>query len=66
MIVGYDYERLRDDLSQEGCGAFFVGGYGGGLMEALDAELARSQDLLELARQQGVDLEDYETDDDWE
>ena len=38
--VTIDVERLRDDLCNEGLGAYFRGGFGGVLMGAFDMDSA--------------------------
>ncbi len=55
-----DIERLREDLKQECYGAFFGGGFGGALMESFDVEHASPQKLVEMARDMGIDLRNYE------
>ena len=53
-------DSLREDLKQESLGAFFTGGFGGALLEASDIENASADELVEMAKQQGVDLRKYE------
>lgn len=55
-----DIERLREDLKQECYGAFFGGGFGGALIESFDVEHASPQKLVEMARDMGFDLRNYE------
>ena len=55
-----DIEKLREDLKQECYGAFFVGGFGGALMESFDLDRASSEELVEIAGKKGVDLKKYE------
>ena len=55
-----DIERLREDLKQECYGAFFVGGFGGALMETFDLEKASPEELIEIAREKGIELKKYE------
>ena len=55
-----DYEALREDLKQELYGAAFGGGFGGALMEAGDVDNASPDELLRMARNNGIDPEDYE------
>ena len=54
-----DYEALREDLKQELYGAAFVGGFGGALMEAGDVDNASPEELLRMARNNGIDPVDY-------
>ena len=56
-----DIEELRKDLKQECYGAFFVGSFGGALMESFDIECASPEELIEIADEKGIDLEKYET-----
>ena len=60
MII--DVDKLRDDMLQEDLGAFFGGGFGGALMEAVDVERASDEELVEMAQRQGIDLRRYEVD----
>ena len=55
-----DIERLREDLKQECYGTFFGGGFGGVLIESFDVEHASPQKLVEMARENGIDLGEYE------
>jgi len=58
MII--DIERLRQDLEDECYGAFFGGGFGGALMESFEIEDASPEELIQIARRNNVDLEQYE------
>ena len=58
MII--DVDKLRDDMLNEDLGAFFGGGFGGALMEAIDIERASDEELVEIAQRQGIDLRKYE------
>ena len=55
-----DIEKLREDLKQECYGAFFLGGFGGAMMESFDLERASLEELVEIAGKKGVDLKKYE------
>ena len=55
-----DIEKLREDLKQECYGAFFVGGFGGALMESFDLEKASPERLVEIAEKKGIDLRNYQ------
>ena len=55
-----DIEKLREDLKQECYGAFFVGGFGGALMESFDFEKASPEELVEIAEKKGIELKKYE------
>ena len=54
-----DHEALREDMKQELYGAAFVGGFGGALMEAGDVDNASPEELLRMARNNGIDPVDY-------
>lgn len=54
-----DVERLRDDMESESLGAFFGGGFGGALIEASDIRSASDDEVVEMARRQGIDQDDY-------
>ena len=58
MII--DIERLRQDLEDECYGAFFGDGFGGALMESCEIEDASPEELIQIARRNNVDLEQYE------
>lgn len=55
-----DIEALREDMRQECYGAFFVGGFGGALMESLEIDSASPDKLVATALEQGIDLSKYE------
>ena len=55
-----DYNALREAIKQELYGAAFGGGFGGALMEAGDVDYASPEELLRMARNNGIDPEDYE------
>ncbi len=56
----YDYNRLRKDLIDEygAQSAAFSGGFG--FLEMCDAEEASNEQLLEMARREGFNIEKYE------
>ena len=55
-----DIESLRKDLQEECLGGFFVGGYGGALMEAAQIEKSQPEELIKMAKQQGFDISRYQ------
>ena len=55
-----DYEALREELKQELYGAAFGGGFSGAFLEAGDVDDASPEELLRMARNNGIDPEDYE------
>ena len=54
-----DYDRLRSDLINYYHGAYFVGGFGAAMMDAMDVERASDEELVELALRNGFKIEDY-------
>ena len=54
-----DIERLRDDMESDSLGAFFGGGFGGAFIEASDIRRASDDELIEMARKKGVNLDNY-------
>ena len=54
-----DIERLRDDMESDSLGAFFGGGFGGAFIEASDIRNASDDELIEMARRKGFDLDRY-------
>ena len=57
MIV--NIEKLRDELKQDCYAAYFGGRFGGASMESFDIENASPQELIEIARDKGIDLNEY-------
>jgi hypothetical protein len=55
-----DIEKLRNDIKQQCYGIFFGGGYGGALIQSFDVENATSDELINMAIQQGMNLKKYE------
>lgn len=55
----YDYKRLRNDLESEYAAqsAAFSGGFG--FCQMLDASDASEEELLKMARNEGLDLSKY-------
>ena len=62
-IVTIDTRRLREDLHNEDLGAYFGGGFGGALVEALDIDSATPEELIQIAQDRGIDLRKYVIDD---
>lgn len=54
-----DYDRLRSDLINFYQGAYFVGGFGAALMDAMDVEKMSNEELVKLAISKGFKIEDY-------
>ena len=62
MNIDIDIEELRKDLLNESYGAFFGGGFGGALMESFDIRNASAEELIQIAKNKGIDLRRYEID----
>ena len=60
MII--DIDKLRKDMLDNCYGAFLVGDLGGALAESADIEQSTDEELIEMAKKQGVDLKRYEVD----
>ena len=54
-----DVERLRNDMENEALGAFFGGGFGGALIEVSDVRNASDNEVITMAKRQGINLDDY-------
>ncbi len=60
MNITIDVDALRKYMLDNSYGAFFGGGFGGALVEALDIERASDEELVEMAVRQGIDLRKFE------
>ncbi|MDY6075239.1 MAG: hypothetical protein SPI24_05900 [Bacteroidales bacterium] len=58
MII--DMDSLRKDLQEESLAAYFGGGIGGALIESFEIENASDEELIQIALDNGVRLEDYQ------
>ena len=58
MII--DVDALRTDLKNDDLGAFFGGGFGGALIEAIDIARASDEEIVQIALRKGIDLGKYE------
>ena len=56
MIITIDIDKLRQYMLDDSYGAFFVGDFGGALAEAAEIESASDEELVEIAKRQGIDL----------
>ena len=54
-----DIERLKKDLENELMGAFVGGGFGGALVEVSDLSRMSLEDLITIAEELGINIEDY-------
>ena len=59
----FDIDGLRDDLGDDSYAAFFAGGYGGAMIEAMEIEDASDEEVIRSAQQRGFDLSKYEYED---
>ena len=57
MII--DIDKLKEDLQDDSYGAYFSGGYGGALIEAMETEDDSDEDIIMKAKKNGIDLQDY-------
>lgn len=60
MIITIDIDKLRQYMLDSSYCAFIVGDFGGALAEAADIENALDEDLVEMAKRQGIDLRRFE------
>lgn len=58
MII--DVDSLRRDMQEESLAAFFGGGIGGALIESFEIENASDDELIQMALNNGVRIEDYQ------
>lgn len=58
--ITIDIDRLRNDLRNECLGAYFGGGFGGAVIESIDVERASPEELVEIAKNKGIDLRKYQ------
>lgn len=58
-----DYDKLRKDLETDSCAAYFGGGFGAALIDALDTEHMLDDKLLDTAKRNGFDLTKYTEED---
>lgn len=55
----FDYDKLKNDLTQDALGAFYGGGFGGALIESFDIDNANEDELIDIALEKGIDLSQY-------
>ncbi len=58
-VITIDIDRLRNDMRAECLGAYFGGGFGGGLVESSDIDRLTPEKLIEMAQEKGIDLRRY-------
>lgn len=58
--ITIDVDRLRDDMRDECLGAYFGGGFGAALIESFAIDRASSEELVETAKNLGIDLRRYQ------
>ena len=57
--ITIDVDRLRNDMRVVCLGAYFGGGFGAALIESFDIDRATPEQLVEMARNQGINLRNY-------
>ncbi len=62
-VITIDVDELREDLREECLGAYFGGGYGAAMVEAVDVDHASPEELVQMAIDKGFDLRRYQVDD---
>lgn len=62
-MMFFDIDGLRNDLEDDSYAAFFAGGYGGAMIEAMEIEEASDEEVIRSAQQRGFDLSKYEYED---
>ncbi len=60
MMITIDIDALRKYMLDNSYAAFFVGDFGGALAESVDIENASDEELVEMAKRQGIDLRRFE------
>lgn len=59
-FITIDIDRLRNDLMSENLAGYFGAGLGGMLIEAMDIQKMSSEELVQLAQNQGIELRKYQ------
>lgn len=54
-----DVDRLRDDLISDCEAAYFVGGFGGAIIDMDEVENATDEEVVKLAIQNRIDINNY-------
>ena len=57
--ITIDVDALREDMINDCLGAFFIGGFGGGLINASEIEEASDEELVKIAKREGINLLKY-------
>ena len=55
-----DIEEIRRDLIENSHGAFYIGGFGGAMVEVQDIKRMSPDEIISLAKEQGLNLEKYQ------
>ena len=58
--ITIDIDGLRNDMRDECLGAYFGGEFGAALIESFDVDRTSSEELVEMAQNQGIDLRRYQ------
>lgn len=61
--MGIDIEKLRKHMIDNDYALYFTGDFGGAIAEMADVENASDEELIEMAKRQGIDLKKYEAPD---
>lgn len=59
IVMKINVEKLRKDILDECAGAYFARGFGMALIESFDIERVTPEQLIEIARQKGLNIENY-------
>ena len=54
-----DVDQLRHDMEDNSLGGYFVGGFGGSLMEASDTRRASDDEVIDMAKRKNISLDMY-------
>lgn len=54
--ITIDIDQLRNDLREDCLGAYFGGGFGAAFIESFDVDRATTEQLVEMAQRQGINL----------
>ena len=59
-FITIDIDRLRNDLMSENLAGYFGAGLVGMLIESMDIQKMSSEELVQLAQNQGIELRKYQ------
>lgn len=58
--ITIDIDRLRSDMREECLGAYLGGDFGAALIDSFDVDRATPENLVEMAKSQGIDIRKYQ------